>query len=92
MLRTAEIASLERHNQLQPLPQDYKPVIRDTTKDGHSDSDWVRPGDLVRQERDLADRKLKREERSFEQDTKEEEKKEETQSSVLVFDMEDDQV
>lgn len=92
VLRTAEIASLERHNQLQPLPQDYKPVIRDTTEDGHSDSDWVRPVDLVRQERDLADRKLKREERSFEQDTKEEEKKEETQSSVIVFDMEDDQV
>ncbi|XP_072175921.1 uncharacterized protein [Diadema setosum] len=58
VLRNAEIAVLERHNQLKPLPLDYQPPV------GNPDmipgpSKWVRPEDLIRQEKELLQKMTK---------------------------------
>lgn len=58
VLRTGEIAVLERHNQLQPLPGDYQPLVGPGTgpTDGPGPSQWVRPEDLARQEKQLREK------------------------------------
>ncbi|XP_041453451.1 uncharacterized protein LOC121406507 [Lytechinus variegatus] len=86
VLRTAEISVLERRNQLQPLPLDYQPVIGDNSKD----REWIRPGDLVKQERDLMDR-MRRERGPSKQDTKIDKETEDEGSPLIVYDSEDDQ-
>nr|XP_054770736.1 uncharacterized protein LOC129278582 [Lytechinus pictus] len=86
VLRTAEISVLERRNQLQPLPLDYQPVIGDNSKD----KEWIRPGDLVKQEKDLMDR-MQGERRASKKDIKIDKEKEDEESPLIVYDLEDDQ-